>query len=62
MENSGPLLIMKLEQTRNNVNRRFEVTKECIKFYRIYIGLRPAGAKNFIKLYFRANTKNKLLY
>ena len=46
IEDSGPLLIVKLKQTKNDVNRRFVVTKEYIKFYRMYIAIRPAGAKD----------------
>ncbi|KAJ8942465.1 hypothetical protein NQ318_017757 [Aromia moschata] len=46
IEDSGTLLIGKLKQTKNDVNRRFVVTEEYIKFYRMYIALRPAAAKD----------------
>ncbi|KAJ8949106.1 hypothetical protein NQ318_012854 [Aromia moschata] len=36
IEDSGTFLIVKLKQTKNDVNRRFVVTEEYIKFYRIY--------------------------
>uniref|UniRef100_V5I9S5 Tyr recombinase domain-containing protein n=1 Tax=Anoplophora glabripennis TaxID=217634 RepID=V5I9S5_ANOGL len=36
IEDSGTLLIVKLKQTKNDVNRRFVVTEEYVKFYLMY--------------------------
>lgn len=46
IEDSGTLLIVKIKQTKNDVNRRFVVTEKYIKFYRMYIALRPTAAKD----------------
>lgn len=57
IEDSGTLLIVKLKQTKNDVNRRFVVTEEYIKFYRMYIALRPAAAKDRRLFYAYRNGK-----
>ncbi|XP_045460633.1 uncharacterized protein LOC123688170 [Harmonia axyridis] len=57
IEDSGKLLIVKLKQTKNDVNRRFVVTEEYIKYYRMYIALRPAAAKDRRLFYAYRNGK-----
>lgn len=57
IEDAGTLLVVKINQTKNDVSRRFIVTEEYVKFYRMYIALRPPAAKDRRLFYAYRNGK-----
>lgn len=50
-------LIVKINHSKNNIRRSFVVTEEYVKFYKMYVNLRPPGAKDRRLFYAYRNGK-----